>query len=663
MTLHNWLRYRGDHEVFFEPTIYGVTASHEADPARSNWLGKTSILAGVRFALFGTHPARTEDEWITRGEAEGSVRIELSDGMTITRERKRGSATRLFVRWPGREGEPATGAAAQAAIVEALGLTEGDFMATCFFEQKNLARFVVARPAERQEIVAGWLQLGKLQAAESRTRRILGERIDRKTTLVAKRDAMKGEIVAILASRFDAVTDADANMSKRAESEQFMIEAVFDLQNVRDAAKAVAEEAREAYRRREAWEKASAAREAFDRAVASVEEANVRREKAIADAETALAGFDAAKVEASLRDATKAQQEAIAALARARDTESQRAALACGAFDGVCPVDGHVCPDAEIMNAAREANEISLREAVSERVRADKAVSSAKNRVEEASESARRIEALRGQINALKRHPVAAMGDPPPDPGEAPPVVDAVTPWDAYQAAEADYREAEQQADRLRRTYDGMGKLEGEIAAAEAEIDTLREAVAILGRQGAQRVIAEGALSEIEDGANALLREAGIDLRVVVRWSHEGQGLATTCEACGAPFPSSTKVRECAKCGATRGAKMIDRLEVVLSDRSGAADDLAGAAIQLAAGAWLRKQRNAAWSVALIDEPFGALDEANRGAFAVHLAAMLRGRYGYAQAFVIAHTRGVMDALPGRVEVTGREAGSSLRVV
>lgn len=662
MTLNNWLRYRGKHDVSFTPTIYGITAALEGDPARSNWLGKSSILAAIRFALFGSHPARTEDEWITRGEAEGGVRLELSDGMTITRERKRGSATRLFVRWPGRE-EPATGAAAQAAVIEAVGLSEPDFMATCYFEQKNLARFVTARPAERQEIVAGWLQLAKLQAAEARVRRGLGAVLDRKATLAAKCSVMRGSIVGILAARFEDVTEADAEAGKRADAERLMDEVVGDLRAARDTVKAEAERARAGRRRREEWERAAFERQAHAEAAKGIADAEAARLKSIADAEATLAGLDAGKIEGELRAANKAQQEAAVALSRVRDDCQRKAELAKGAFNGTCPIDGHACPDAATMNAACDTNRANLRAAEAARADAERVLGEARKGAENASAAWRRVEGLRGQIEALKRQSRVMVGHAPPDPGEAPPVVDDREPWDRFQAAEAELREAERQADLLRRSFTDTCAIEAEIAEANAEIETMREAVAVLGRQGAQRAIAEGALGEIEEGANALLQEAGIDLRVEVRWSHEGQGLAGTCEACGAPFPTSAKARECAKCGAARGAKVVDRLDVVLSDRSGAADDLAGAAVQLAAGAWLRAQRGAAWSVAMIDEPFGALDEANRGAFAVHLAAMLRGRYGYAQAFVIAHTRGVMDALPGRVEVTGRTDGSTLRVV
>jgi hypothetical protein len=99
---------------------------------------------------------------------------------------------------------------------------------------------------------------------------------------------------------------------------------------------------------------------------------------------------------------------------------------------------------------------------------------------------------------------------------------------------------------------------------------------------------------------------------VTARWSREGDDLATVCEACGTAFPKSRKVKECARYGGARGPNLIEKLELDLSDRSGAAEDLVGGAMQFAAAAWLRRERGVAWSTAFLDEPFGSLDEAHR---------------------------------------------------
>ena len=125
--------------------------------------------------------------------------------------------------------------------------------------------------------------------------------------------------------------------------------------------------------------------------------------------------------------------------------------------------------------------------------------------------------------------------------------------------------------------------------------------------------------------------------------------LRVKCEACGLPFPSGARVKECA-CGAARGKKVEEGLWIRLSDRSGAAEDLAGFELGVAAGEWLREERGASWGVLLADEPFGQLDAAHRRALAGSIGRLLSPG-GYEQAFVVAHHPGLMDGLPGRVRI------------
>jgi hypothetical protein len=160
-----------------------------------------------------------------------------------------------------------------------------------------------------------------------------------------------------------------------------------------------------------------------------------------------------------------------------------------------------------------------------------------------------------------------------------------------------------------------------------------------------------------------MLRECGIDLSVEVLWSREGEGLAKTCDGCGAPFSTSQRVKSCERCGAVRGPLLVNRLEIQLSDRSGAAEDLVGASLQLAASTWLREERAAAWSVALLDEPTSQMDASNRRAFMTHLAGMLSGRYGFRQAMVVSHHSEISTMLPGCIEIENRDGRATVRVV
>lgn len=185
------------------------------------------------------------------------------------------------------------------------------------------------------------------------------------------------------------------------------------------------------------------------------------------------------------------------------------------------------------------------------------------------------------------------------------------------------------------------------------------QAMAVFKR--AQRTIAEAAVSEIERDSNSLLNEAGIDLSVVVGWERPVKGLAAHCEVCGYAFGNGQRAKSCPSCATARAQKRKDELEIVPSNRSGAADDLAGVAFQLGVAAWLKRKRQSPWSVAFIDEPFSACDSHNRAALAVQLNTILNSRFGFEQAFITAHDRSVLDAIPERFEITADDKGSAFK--
>ena len=64
----------------------------------------------------------------------------------------------------------------------------------------------------------------------------------------------------------------------------------------------------------------------------------------------------------------------------------------------------------------------------------------------------------------------------------------------------------------------------------------------------------------------------------------------------------------------------------------------------------------------MIDEPTGAMDAANRRAFAGKLPAMLGG-IGFTQSLVIAHYSETLASLPGRIEIISDGRRSVARVV
>jgi DNA repair exonuclease SbcCD ATPase subunit len=375
------------------------------------------------------------------------------------------------------------------------------------------------------------------------------------------------------------------------------------------------------------------------------------------------------KVDDLAEEISKLEQEKGAVGARLAEVQKENRRLSGSRpFDGRCPVMRDTCP-VGLDVSARCASDVALHEAVSVEFEAtsgryanlsDK-LSRLSVRQQDREQNARQLEGLRAKRDALIAEGVSLTM-------QAPPGLDVISSKKhALARRERDLLEARiahaRDLETTRKAEIGMREIDAVIEKARAEIEVLQAVAQVFGRNGAQKVAAKSILSEIEGGANDAIAECGIDLSVELTWGEQGEGLAKECSKCGAAFPTSAKVKECARCGNERGANMMQRLDVRLSERSGAAEDIAGMAVQLAASGWLRRTRGATWDTAMIDEPFAQLDAYHRKSLAKHFSSMLSGRYGFRQAIVIAHHPEVTFAFPGRIEIEWANDCASLRVV
>lgn len=639
--LHNWMIYRGTNELLLQPKSYGVVARRESDPEWSNWAGKSALLESVDFVLTGRlNPDRKlgADGWISDGEREGGVLIELSDG-TIA-ERKRKNSTQLYVTPKG--GKTATKDEAQHMLDEMIGLTPDDLWVTSYFRQRKLSNFILSKPEERMNYVRAWFRLDLLESAEDSVR-----------TKTAALSTKLDEVFAKIARLREIEKEWYGPFETLGALEQ-------DMRFIEN--KLIAE--KDKLSRLQGVIASNAELENAARIVREYNE--VRSILNILDAE--YQKLNGREIEERAERAENAVTDAHIRFANVRAELDQKSALASGKFDGHCPIGEMQCPVKDQINAQRERGEklyADVREkefkirAECARLQNEKTI--AVTDLANYNDLARRLRDAIGKRDAMQSvYDEAKTRSPPAD------VADL---QERIRATQQNVSDLEGMFRERRRSFLGisdglttMGKLQLEASVLESELATHREALAILGKNGAQRRVAESPLRMIQGNTNAMFQECGIKLDVEILWSREGEGLAKTCDACGHPFPTSRKVRECERCHTERGPLLVNKLDIAMSEQSGGAEDLVGAGIQLAASAWLRQRRGARWSVALIDEPFGALDAVHRRAFSAHLASMLKGRYGFDQSFVIAHHASVLDSLPGRIEVINDGTKSIARI-
>lgn len=640
LRLKNFGIFRGEHELELGETTYALVAGNETDHDKSNGSGKTTLLEAVGFALWGRHRHRSEDAWISRGEGMGEVELGLSDGTRIVRSRARGKSTKLFLFPAGNAAGAMIRDEAEKRLVEVVGLGEEDYFATRHLEQRQVARFLLVRPEERMQAVSAWVGLGPLERCEDAARL----RLEQAATEALRAEERRSSASQRLKTALGEHTDRSAFKDAR------------DVVAVRIAKLRSRVEAREeAYRANEEALADAAAVDEYEGLV--IEGKKLRAE---------VDAFPATQMKRSHEGAKEAERAAAIALGQAQSKVRQLAAAARGAFDGRCPVAEVACPIKAGINGMRAENRlaheaamatcdaahVAVREAAKEEVDLD-------TRLQAHARASQRLQDLRAR--ALRLQPAAERGGAAKAEERATLRSRLDQARDELEAAVADAAQLAQAIEQAE-----IAEREVEKATEEAKVSAERVAVAraallVLGRSGAQRRVAEGALGQIEAIANDSLAACGEDLRVAVAWAREGQGLASACDACGAPYPSSTKIKACSRCGGERGPKLVHRLDLDLSDRSGGLEDLAGCALALAAGSWLSRARGASWGTALLDEPMAALDQGRRRALMRGLPAMLVAG-GITQAIVVAHTAASMDALPARIRVIRKGAWSEVSV-
>lgn len=625
--LRNWMSFRGEHTLKLEPKAYAVIARLEEDENRSNFLGKSAFVEAIPFALDDwLNPNRkfdSRDAWITHGEKEGGVKITFDDGSIIERTKKVNASQKFTYELGATK---ATKDQAEELLHKAMGISAADFHATCFWQQRQAAKLLLSPSGDLTEIFSAWFNLEKLDKAIE----LLGERLRVAYDELDKNERSLTETNTRIVSALGALT-YEAIMKEEAELCSEIAMSKSQLQKIEKK-----------------YEQAAGLQRAGE-VIAEYEEIEAEGKKIRAEYDD----VDVDELETYHKIAKSTLDTAKVIHTVSENEMLARKTLARGHFDGECPVAKFPCPATKEILSRKAANQALADEAEQKEREAHVKLKEVRERARDAEEKLRvaerlrdKLEMLRDRIRKLREHYLQAKEAPEPE----------------------DFDEIRKQLTEARSM---VGTCEGNIGAlqerrrwveqatkdqkeTEKLVDIKRKRMELYSAllsvfKTARRKVAEEALGEIEGIANADLATCGIPLSLEMRWAREGKGLAKTCEQCGRAFPSSERVKACS-CGANRGPHMVNRLDAVMSDRSGGAEDIAGVALQLAASRWLREERASAWAVAILDEVFGQLDRTNSRALTTHLPRMLSSA-GFRQSFLLAHSSSILDAMPGRIEI------------
>lgn len=634
----NCFCFRGEHEISLGAGVFAITASYEDQDGRSNWGGKSSLMKLLGpMPFFGWHGQDLEDNWITEGEDSAFYEVTLDSGARIRRERTRGKSTQILF-WEG--GRKIGQKGAQREIETHIGLSEPDFFASCFFKQKEIDKLITLRPADRQELVTGWLDLVPLQKCYESVREELSEvskDVSKYEGLIKESDAAIEQVLTSVGLPDLAAIDLEMAQAT----------VLFDTlsQKAIEAGALVTRVARAAM--------------AVERKVMA-EAAILKLDAEWLDLKRERERLDPNSLWNTLKGLAESCSDIEFDMKAASESTTRLFGLLNNKFDGNCPVSpGFVCPAREQILSLKDKHSAEFDVSQAKYKSCREAWETAKKSQASAMKLASRLAEIDAQLASVEREIIRYRKDAEVDVPELP-------TFDPTAEANRLNREVGQLQSRIW----ALGKVKKELEAhvctlterkdrytkLQDERTRLAEAAAVF--KLAQTKCAEDGLAEIEEGANDLLSDAEIDLSVKIAWQRETHGLAKHCDVCGAGFPVSTKVKSCTTCNAPRGNHFVEKLLVKLSDTSGGAEDLGGLSLQLSAAHWLRSKRGSSFDIVYLDEVAGALDAANRKSLGKHISNMITGRFGFRQGFVVSHSPDIDAMFQGRIEIVVKKDGT-----
>lgn len=640
--IKGWMAYAELNHPKTPSAAIAVVAQYDADPKRSNWGGKTAFLEAIRWAITGRHRKSREDRIISYGCEEASVTVYFTDGASVTRSRRVGGPTKVAFRYPERRGvEESSGEAAEHAIELYLGMSADDLDATLFFGQSDIEGVVSKTSSERRRLVLQWLGLDEWNVYAKRAREHL-------STIQLAHAAASAAVLHAPETKEEAVANVAAAKAADASAKAALADVEAAVAKIAPVMRHADAEAR----LRDAASRFQETRRELHARVEIDFKYDIEATHNEARAKEAALRSELIPLEALLRNATKAEEVK-------------------------CPLIQRSCPSARWVKdsvAEVEARVDGMKKDLASHAAV---VASTGDNIRSLAAAQRREAQLRGNLEAISaemerlriardefKATLEAAGLTPDGARELLTLRTTV----AANAAEAaaTLRHAEENLRRVVEANDRWTAAKLKLEELDDELAAARIVVDATAPSGVPARIAEAMLGELELRANALLQPAG--LRFEFGWERELKDLVASCTNCGFTY-KGVKQKECPTCGTSRAKKRSDELDILVDDgtaetedvreKSGGARVLVACAIRLAAAALLRDARGSRISFALVDEPFGALDAANRDYLAAQFASMM-GAVGLEQAFVVSHDAALLDALPHTLVVHRHETTSTL---
>jgi len=657
----NFMLFRSMKKVFSDKEIIGIIAEYMSDPQRSNKGGKTTMVEGILYNLFGVSRAERDVELIHRGEDVMMTKTIWIDGdkkFTIKRGRDIKNNGVLEIKGIEKVRE------AQEEINALIGYDKEEFMLTNFFKQSDINQFMDMKPTEKKKHLMKWLQnlhwmklerdaLDDLKEVKQEITRCQ-ERIETLIEMHKDNHDIKNEIEELEIDLKDfqrKQVKLEGTVQKYSSGEANKKELRKQLHDVTRRMDDIEDDIEGKERQQRKLKQKQTQLEELDKELKTLGKVTVD------DGDRERIADDRASAHAQL-DRLNNQIE---------DAEEN--------MTGTCPILGESCdrvtPDCSTVKTWKiEAKKTKVKvkkmtDQISNFLDFDRAQSDqkdAKAAVELAKSKASGLKPLRAEYDRLKVDRETLEGKMTK--------VTSTKLIEAQEALDSVRRQSKKLTEKvgsLKGALSNNKKLRVKIDQEKLMLVDLKERVSDLtyvafmfGKNGIPSQEIENAFDEIEDEANFVLERLGTSLQLEFRPTKELSTWEDTCVECGWQFPKGTRNKTCDDCGSDRQKKRKDELQLRVLENgidegfhmeSGGGKALVSIAVRIALTRLKQRQSGSRFNVLFLDEPDSAFDEANKKAFTNLITKTLVKDFGFEQVFWISHDKRIQESVPDVLKI------------
>jgi DNA repair exonuclease SbcCD ATPase subunit len=666
LSFKNFMRIKSATLDMQDKDIIGIIGKYDHDDKRSNYVGKSSILEAIRYAITGKSRASKTQQLIHFGQDVMEIVLVLvsddNEEFTIRRGCDVNGKSVLEVGWGDKKRE------GQELINDILGIDDKDFDLTFFFKQSEISQFMNLGSAEKKKMVMKWQKndhwIDKEKAAIEDVKKL--------------KDSIKVDEITLRNLELN-LGDENTLQDQYGRTRVLISDCEAKLDNLKKELKQL--------------NKNNTTKEAYDKAVIEYKKLSrekpvvIDRLKKIADAKKRLDDVMADYSEEDIlakRDLYKQTVKEKSDLEAERNVLTKKLEKLTKHNSGMCPIIEEPCDrikltDEQLASMAQAIDGISKK--IVKTKQAENSILAGISVQEEKKAEIAKLNAIvsnEKEVKSQYKH-FSSLDE------ELSKIIKSYD-IEAEEKIEdinlnieienknlsklnSELSVIKHKIDEIEKNRNNIEEIRTKISSRSEVLSDLQYVAFMFGKNGIPSLEIENSFQEVEDEINFILSHIDKNITVEFKPDRELQSWEELCLSCGWKYPKGTKDHRCKVCSTPRSKKKKDELqlnvvqghnEMSFDMCSGGLQTLVSLSVRIALTMMLKRQNNTKLNVLFLDEIDSALDEANKESIKSIVSTILVDKLGFRQVFWISHDKTISNSVPYTLLVKGYKEHSEL---